>query len=73
MVGGGEVRGNIAELKKSLPVVRSEDGVAVRDNTGRETMEADDMLEEEIGYCRGGEGLRGRNEVGLFGESVDDN
>jgi hypothetical protein len=73
VVGGGEVRGNIAELKKSLPVVRSEDGVAVRDNTGRETMEADDMLEEEIGYCRGGEGLRGRNEVGLFGESVDDN
>ncbi len=73
VIGGGEIGGNVAELKKTFPIMRGEDGVAVRDDGGGETMKSDDMLEKKISDCRGREGFGSRNEMGLFCESVNDN
>ena len=54
------------------PELAREDRVPIAHNRARETMEPYDLVEEDPGDGCSSVGVADRNEVGVFGEAVDD-
>lgn len=55
-----------------MPEVGGEARVAVGDEERRQTMEAVDMVQVDVGELLGGDGLVAADEVSLFGEHADE-
>jgi hypothetical protein len=56
-----------------LPKLASEDGITVRDQRLRHTVEMKDVVDEEIGNLTSGVRMLDRNKVSILRELVDDN
>ena len=72
MVGGGHVESRAKTGEQSLPKLRGDAGVAVRDDEGGETFQTVDVVNVQMGELGGGNGLVGTDEEGLFSKQVDE-
>ena len=70
MVGGGHVERGVGEGGEGGPEGGGKAGVAVRDQVGGPTMEAEDVVEVELGDTLTGDGLGGGDDVDELGETV---
>ena len=70
MVGGGHVERGVGEGGEGGPEGGGEARVAVRDQVGWPTMEAEYVVEVEFGHTLAGDGLSGGDDVDELGEPV---
>lgn len=70
---GGQVGTDVQHLEEFLPPLRSEGGTTIRDNVRGQAMLAEDMSEKLGGEGLGVVGLICRDELRLFGETINHN
>lgn len=71
MIGCGEMQINLVELEQLLPKLADKDGVPVTDYGLWQTIELDNIVQEQLSYCDGSVWMFHWEKVSKFSESIN--